>query len=83
MGQTCLSPNIRIVGKGAGGGASAVKSQLGPDRDALNTIEARRRAGSVDNHSDNHDRHDDNRSCHHDDRGRRRRYDSDDNRDRS
>jgi hypothetical protein len=41
-----------------------------------NTIEARRRAGSVDNHHDN-------RSHHHDDHGRERRHDSDDDRDGS
>jgi hypothetical protein len=40
-----------------------------PNRDVRNTIEARRRAESVDNHRDN-------RSCHHDDRGRGRRHDS-------
>jgi hypothetical protein len=41
-----------------------------------NTIEARRRAESVDNHCNN-------RSRHHDDRERWRRHDSDDDRDRS
>jgi hypothetical protein len=46
--------------EGGGAAASAVKSQLGPNRDVRNTIEARRRAESVDNHRDN-------RSCHHDD----------------
>jgi hypothetical protein len=48
---------------------SAVKSQLRPDRDAQNTIEARRRAASVDNHRDhnNHDHHDDDRAHCHDD----------------
>jgi hypothetical protein len=51
-----------------------VKSRLGLNRDARNTIEARRRAESVDNNRDNHSRH-------HDDRGRRRRHDSDDDRD--
>jgi hypothetical protein len=53
-----------------------VKSPLGPNCDVRNTIEARRRAESVDNHCDN-------RSRHHDDRGRERRHDSDDDRDRS
>jgi hypothetical protein len=62
--------------EGGGAVAVAVKSRLGPDRDAQNTIEARRRAGSVDNHRDN-------RSHHHDDRGSSRRYDSDDDRDRN
>jgi hypothetical protein len=56
--------------------ASAIKSRLGPNRDAWNTIEARRWAESINNHRDN-------RSLHHDDRGRGRRHDSDDNRDRS
>jgi hypothetical protein len=50
----------REHGEGGGAAASAVKSRLGPNRDARNTIEARRRAESVDNHRDN-------RSCHHDD----------------
>jgi hypothetical protein len=54
----------------------AVKSRLGPNRDARNTIGACRRAESVNN---NHD----NRSRHNDDRGRRRRHDSDDDRERS
>jgi hypothetical protein len=53
---------------------SAIKSHLGPNRDARNTIEARRRAESVDNHRDN-------RSRHHDDRGCGRCHDSDDGRD--
>jgi hypothetical protein len=56
--------------------ASAVRSLFGPNRNARNTIEARRWAESVDNHRDN-------RSRHHDDRGCGRRHDSDDNRDRS
>jgi hypothetical protein len=55
---------------------SAVKSHHWPHHDVLNTIEARRRAESVDN---NHD----NRSRHNDDRGRRRGHDSDDDRERS
>jgi hypothetical protein len=55
---------------------SAVKSRLGPGRVVRNTIEARRRDGSVDNQHDIHSRH-------HDDRGRGRRHDSDDDRDRS
>jgi hypothetical protein len=53
--------------------ASAVKSRLRPNRDARNTIEARRRAESVDN----------NRSRHKDDRGRMRRHDSDNDREHS
>jgi hypothetical protein len=59
-----------------GAATSAVKSLLRPNRDARNTIEARRRAESVDN---NHD----NRSRHKDDCGRMRRHDSDDDRERS
>jgi hypothetical protein len=55
---------------------SAVKSLLGPHRDARHTIEARRRAESVDNNNDN-------RSRHNDDRGRRRCHYSDDDRERS
>jgi hypothetical protein len=46
------------------------------DHQQRNTIEARQRAESVDNHCDN-------RSRHHDDRGCGRRHDSDDDRDRS
>jgi hypothetical protein len=56
--------------------ASTVKSRLGPNRDARNTIEARRRAESIVNHRDV-------RSRHHDDHGRGRRHDSDDDCDRS
>jgi hypothetical protein len=63
-------------GEGGGAAASAVKSWLGPNRDVRNTIEARRRAESVDNNRDN-------RSRHHDNRGRGRRHDSDDDHDRS
>jgi hypothetical protein len=55
---------------------SAVKSWLRPNHDAWNTIEGRRRAGSVDNHRDN-------RSCHHEDQGCGRCHDSDDDCDRS
>jgi hypothetical protein len=66
----------RERGKGVGASASAVKSHLGPNRDARNTIEARRRAESVDNNRDN-------RSHNHDDRRCGRRHDSDDDRDRS
>jgi hypothetical protein len=62
--------------EGGGAAASAVKSRLGPNRDARNTIEARRRAESVNNHREN-------RSCHHHDRGRERRHDNDDDHDRS
>jgi hypothetical protein len=58
-------------GEGVGPSVSAIKSHLGPNRDARNTIEARRRAESVDN---NHV----NRSRHNDDRERRRHHDSDD-----
>jgi hypothetical protein len=53
--------------------ASAVKSRLGPNRDAQNTIEAQQRAESVDGNHDYHSRRGD-------DRGRRRRHDSDDDR---
>jgi hypothetical protein len=42
---------------------SAVRSHLEPNRGARNTIKARRRAETVDNHRDN-------RSRHHDDYGR-------------
>jgi hypothetical protein len=42
---------------------SAVRSRLEPNRGARNTIKARRRAETVDNHRDN-------RSRHHDDYGR-------------
>jgi hypothetical protein len=61
----------RERGEGGGAATSAVKSRLEPNRDARNTIEARRRAESVDNHHDG-------RSRHHDDRGRGRCHDSDD-----
>jgi hypothetical protein len=53
----------------------AVKSRLGPNRDAQNTIEARRRVERVNNHRNNC-------SCHHDDRGHGRRHDIDDDHDR-
>jgi hypothetical protein len=66
----------RERGEGVGAATSAVKSHLGPNRDTRNTIEARRRAESVDNNRDN-------RSRHHDDRGRGRRHDSDNDCDRS
>jgi hypothetical protein len=62
--------------EGGGATASAVRSRLGPNRNVQNTIEARRRAESVDNHRDN-------RSRNHDDGGRWWRHDSDDDRDRS
>jgi hypothetical protein len=55
---------------------SAVKSRLGPNRDVRNTIEARRRAESVDNNHDNRLRHNDDRGC-------KRRHDIDDDRERS
>jgi hypothetical protein len=60
-------------------------SRLGPDRDAQNTIEARRRATSVSNHHDHntHDRRDENHARHHDNQGCGRRYDSDEDHDRS
>jgi hypothetical protein len=61
--------------EGGGVAASAVRSGLGPNHDARNTIEARRRAESVDNHCDN-------RSRHHNDCGRGRHHYSDDDRDR-
>jgi hypothetical protein len=63
-------------GEGGRAVASAVKSRLGPGRDARNTIEARQRAESVDKQCDI-------RSRHHNDRGCGRRYDSNDDRDRS
>jgi hypothetical protein len=46
----------------------AVKSRLGPNRDTWDTIDARRRAASVNNHRDrdNHDRRDENHARHHD-----------------
>jgi hypothetical protein len=66
----------RERGEGGNTAASAVKSHLGPHRDARNTSEARRRAESIDNYRDN-------RSRHHDDCGRGRHHDSDDDRDRS
>jgi hypothetical protein len=53
-----------------------VKSRLRPKRDARKTIEARRRAESVDGNHDHHSRRDDDRGCH-------RRHDSDDDRERS
>jgi hypothetical protein len=62
--------------EGGRAATSAVKSRLGPNRDARNTIEARRRAENVDNHRDNCSRH-------HDDRRRGRRHDTDDDHDRS
>jgi hypothetical protein len=68
----------RERGEGAGAAASAVKSHLGPNCDAQNTIEARQRAESDDNNHGN-----DSRSRHHDDRGRGWRHNSDNDRDRS
>jgi hypothetical protein len=62
--------------EGARAAASAVRSRLRPNRNVRNTIEARRWAESVDNNRDA-------RSCHLDDRGRGRRHDNDDDRDRS
>jgi hypothetical protein len=59
----------RERGEGGGAATSSVRSRLGPNRDARNTIEARRRAESVNNHRDN-------RSRHHDDNGHGRRHDS-------
>jgi hypothetical protein len=66
----------RERGEGGGAATSAVRSRLGPNCDVQNTIEAGRRAESIENHRDN-------RSHHHDDRGHRRHHDSDDDRDRS
>jgi hypothetical protein len=63
-------------GDGVRDAVSAFKSRLGPHRDARHTIEARRRAESVDNN-------DENRSRHNDDRGHRRCHDSEDDRERS
>jgi hypothetical protein len=56
-------------GDGPGAAASVVKSRLGPNRDARDTIEAHRQAASDDNHrdSDNHDRRDEHRSRYHND----------------
>jgi hypothetical protein len=62
--------------EGVRAAASAVRSRLGPNRDVRNTIEARRRAESINNNRDNC-------SHHNDDRRRRRRHDSDDDRERS
>jgi hypothetical protein len=69
-------PQQQGHGGGVAAAASAVKSHFGTNRDARNTIEARRRAESVD---ENHDYH----SRRGDDRGRRRRHDSDDDRERN
>jgi hypothetical protein len=66
----------RERGEGGRAATSAVRSRLWPNRDAQNTIEARRWTESVDNHRDA-------RSRHHDDRGHRQCHDSDDDRDRS
>jgi hypothetical protein len=66
----------RERGEGGGAATPAVKNSLGPNRDARNTIEARQRVESVDNHHDNSSRH--HHNC-----GRGRRHDSNDNRDRS
>jgi hypothetical protein len=46
-------PQQQEQGDGVRAAASAVKSRLGPHRDARHTIEARRRAKSVDNNDDN------------------------------
>jgi hypothetical protein len=70
-GQNLPPCQHRERGEGGGAAAVAVKSQLRPNRDARNTIEAHRQAESVDN-----------RSRYHDDRGRGRRHDCDDDRDR-
>jgi hypothetical protein len=69
------SSQHRERGEGVGDVESFVKSRLGPNRDTRNTIEARQQAESVDNNRDN-------RSHHCDNRGRGRRHDSDDDRDR-
>jgi hypothetical protein len=69
-------PQQQGHGSGVVAAASAVKSRLGPNCDARNTIEARRRAESVDGNHDHHSRHDNNR-------GRRRCHDSDYDRERS
>jgi hypothetical protein len=69
-------PQQQGHGGGVAAAASAVTSRLGPYRDAQNTIEARRRAESVDGNHDHHSRRDD-------DRVRRRRHDNDDDRERS
>jgi hypothetical protein len=69
-------PHPQGHGDGVGAAASAVKSRLGPHRDVRHTIEARRRAESVDNNNDN-------RSHHNDDRGYKRRHNNNDDRERS
>jgi hypothetical protein len=74
-GPNLPPPQSQGHGDGVGATASAVKSRLRPHRDARHTIEARRRAESVDNNNDNC-------SCHNDDRGHRRCHDSDDDRER-
>jgi hypothetical protein len=53
-------------------GRSAIKQRLGPNRDARDTIKARRRATSVDNYvyGNDHDHHDERCSCLQDDRRR-------------
>jgi hypothetical protein len=61
---------------GGGTAALAVKSRLRPNRDVRSTIEARRRADSVDNHHDNRSRQHNNRGCG-------RCHDSDNDRDRN
>jgi hypothetical protein len=70
---------------GAGAVASAIKSRLGPNPDSWDTIEAHRRATSVDNYrnSDNHNRRDVHSPRQHENQGCGRRCDSDDDRDRS
>jgi hypothetical protein len=71
-----IHPLLSNGGRGVGGVATAtlvVRSQLGPNRDARNTIEPRRRVESVDNNRDN-------RSLHNDNHGRMHRHDSDDDR---
>jgi hypothetical protein len=75
-GLNPLPPQHLERGEGGGAVTSAVRSRLGPNRDVRNTIEARRRAESVDNHRDNHSRY-------HDDRKREWHHDNDDDRDRS
>jgi hypothetical protein len=74
-GPNLPPPQPQGHGDEVGATASVVKSRLGPHRDARHTIEARRRAESVDNNNDNC-------SCHNDDRGHRRCHDSDDDRER-
>jgi hypothetical protein len=70
-------PSHEARGEGAGAATSAVRSHLGPHRDAWNSIKACQGAERFNNN--NHD----NRSRHNNDRGCGRRHDSDDGCERS